>query len=44
VDKGYDFIDVYEDKIKTRQLFGSRNNKNPNGMKSEYLLVLKKAI
>lgn len=42
VDKGYSFEDVYEDKIKTRQLFGSRNNKNPDGMKSEYLLVLKK--
>ena len=44
MDKGYGFEDVYEDTIKTRQLFGSRNNKNPDGMKSEYLLVLKKLI
>jgi hypothetical protein len=44
VEKGYDFKDVYEDKIKTRQLFKARNNKNPDGMKSEYLLVLKKMI
>ena len=42
LDKGYYFENVYEDKIKARQLFGSRNNKNPDGMKSEYLMVLKK--
>ena len=40
--KGFKFEIVFEDEIKTRQLFGSRNNKNPNGMKSEYLLVLTK--
>jgi hypothetical protein len=42
VNKGYLCEEVYEDRIKTRQLFGSRKNKNPEGMKSEYLLVLKK--
>ncbi len=31
-----------EDRIKTRQLFKSRKNKNPDGMKSEYLLILEK--
>jgi len=41
-DKGFTLKAIYEDKIKTRQLFGSRNNKNPEGMKSEYLLVLQK--
>ena len=38
--KGFQFDTVYDDTIKTRQLFGSRRNKNPDGMKSEYLLVL----
>lgn len=33
---------IYEDKIQNRQLFKSRNNKNPDGMKSEFLLVLQK--
>jgi DNA modification methylase len=41
--RGYDFKIVYEDRIKNRQLFKSRNNKNPDGMKSEYLLVLVKS-
>lgn len=41
-DRNYLFEGVYEDKIKTRQLFGSRNNLNPEGMKSEYLLKLRK--
>lgn len=40
--KGFDFETVFEDRIKTRQLFKARKNKNPDGMKSEYLLVLKK--
>ncbi|MGQ0792767.1 MAG: DNA methyltransferase [Deltaproteobacteria bacterium] len=39
---GYSLKGVYEDRIKKRQLFGSRNNKNPEGMESEYLLVLQK--
>ena len=42
-DKGYSLEGVYEDKIKSRQLFGSRKNKNPEGMKAEYLLILNKA-
>jgi DNA modification methylase len=41
-EKGFQFRAIYEDRIKTRQLFGSRNNKNPEGMKSEYLLVIEK--
>ena len=40
--KGFKFEIVFDDEIKTRQLFGQRNNKNPNGMKSEYLLILSK--
>lgn len=40
---GYKFEKIYEDKIKTRQLFGARKNKNPEGMKSEYLLILRKS-
>lgn len=39
---GFKFEIVFDDEIKTRQLFGQRNNKNPNGMKSEYLLILSK--
>ena len=39
---GYLFEKVYEDRIKTRQLFGVRKNKNPDGMKSEFLLILRK--
>ncbi len=41
-EKGFKFEIVFDDEIKTRQLFGARNNKNPNGMKSEYLLILTK--
>jgi len=41
-EKGFHFRAIYEDRIKTRQLFGSRNNKNPEGMKSEYLLIMEK--
>lgn len=42
VDNGYYFENLYEDRIKNRQLFGTRKNKNPDGMKSEFLLVLRK--
>lgn len=42
VDNGYFFENLYEDRIKNRQLFGTRKNKNPDGMKSEFLLVLRK--
>lgn len=41
-DKGYLFENLYEDRIKHRQLFGTRKNKNPDGMKSEFLLILRK--
>jgi DNA modification methylase len=41
-DNGFTFDRVFEDAIKIRQLFKSRKNKNPDGMKSEYLLVLEK--
>ena len=41
-DKGYFFENLYEDRIKNRQLFGTRKNKNPDGMKSEFLLILRK--
>lgn len=39
---GFKVTDIYEDKIKMRKLFKGRNNLNPDGMKSEYLLVLEK--
>lgn len=41
--RGFIFEKVYEDRIKTRKLFGARKNKNPDGMKSEFLLILRKA-
>lgn len=41
-ERGFKFEKVYEDRIKTRQLFGTRKNKNPEGMKSEFLLILRK--
>lgn len=40
-ERGFTFERVFEDRIKNRQLFGRRKNKNPEGMKSEFLLVLK---
>ena len=42
MDNGYFFENLYEDRIKNRQLFGTRKNKNPDGMKSEFLLILRK--
>jgi len=42
-ERGYEIENVYEDKIKNRQLFRNRKNKNPEGMKSEFLLVMKKS-
>jgi hypothetical protein len=33
-EQGYEIENVYEDKIKNRQLFRNRKNKNPEGMKS----------
>ena len=41
-ERGFSHEKVYEDRIKTRQLFGVRKNKNPDGMKSEFLLILRK--
>lgn len=41
---GFETVQVYEDRIKSRRLFASRKNKNPDGMKSEYLLVLRKTL
>ena len=43
-ERGWTFEKVYEDRIKTRKLFGARKNKNPDGMKSEYLLILTKKV
>ncbi len=40
--RGFEFLHIYEDQIKNRQLFRNRKNKNPEGMKSEYLLVMTK--
>ena len=37
---GFNFLKVYEDKIITRKLFKGRKNQNPEGMKSEYLIIL----
>ncbi|MCY3740020.1 MAG: DNA methyltransferase [Candidatus Poribacteria bacterium] len=41
-ERGFAFEKVYEDRIKTRKLFGARKNKNPDGMRSEFLLILRK--
>ena len=41
-ERGFVFEKVYEDKIKARKLFGARKNKNPDGMKSEFLMILRK--
>jgi DNA modification methylase len=40
--KGFIIYNVFRDDIKTRQLFRKRKNKNPRGMESEYLLVMRK--
>ena len=41
-ERGFVFEKVYEDQIQTRKLFSGRKNKNPDGMKSEFLLILRK--
>ena len=41
-ERGFVLEKIYEDKIKTRKLFGARKNKNPDGIKSEFLLILRK--
>lgn len=38
----YKPIEVFDDKIVFRKLFKGRNNQNPEGMKSEYLIILEK--
>lgn len=42
IERGFTLHKIFEDRIKSRQLFKARKNKNPDGMKSEYLLVLEK--
>ncbi len=42
--QGFETIHIFEDRIQTRQLFRARKNKNPDGMKSEFLIVLKKSV
>ena len=42
VDKKYKLIEVFEDRIVTRKLFSGRKNNNPEGMRSEFLVVLEK--
>ena len=39
----YKPIEVFDDKIVSRKLFKGRNNLNPEGMKSEYLIILEKS-
>lgn len=41
-ERGFEFVRVYEDRIKNRQLFRGRKNKNPEGIQSEFLLILRK--
>lgn len=41
-DGQFKLVDLLEDPIKTRKLFGGRNNPNPDGMKSEFMLILQK--
>lgn len=38
----YKFVNLYRDRITSSKLFEGRNNKNPKGMKSEFLTVLQK--
>ncbi|CUU34783.1 MAG: site-specific DNA-methyltransferase [Fimbriimonadales bacterium] len=40
--QGFAFCGVLEDVIQTRQLFRQRKNKNPRGMESEFLLIMRK--
>lgn len=41
-DLNFKLIEVFEDRIKSRKLFKKRNNLNPSGMKSEYMVILEK--
>ena len=38
----FKLVELYEDRIVHRKLFSGRKNQNPDGMRSEYLLVLQK--
>ncbi len=40
--QGFEIIKVYEDPIKVKNLFTGRKNANPDGMKYEFLTILKK--
>lgn len=40
---GFCMLGVYEDTIKNRQLFRRRRNKNPEGMPSEFLLIMRRS-
>lgn len=40
--RGFRLLHIFEDEIKTRRLFRGRKNKNPQGMKSEFLLIMQK--
>jgi len=42
VSKGYTTIDMRKDPIRKRRLFKGRNNANPQGIPSEYLVILRK--
>ena len=42
IEKGYQQEALYEDKIKNRQLFRNRKNKNPEGITSEFLIIMRK--
>ncbi|RMG38997.1 MAG: hypothetical protein D6732_04640 [Methanobacteriota archaeon] len=39
---GFEIVKVYKDPIKVKNLFKGRKNTNPNGMKHEFLTILKK--
>lgn len=41
-EQGHTTLGVYEDTIKNRQLFRGRRNKNPEGMSSEFLLIMQR--
>jgi len=41
-ERNYEIENIYEDKIKNRKLFRNRKNNNPEGMQSEFLLIMRK--
>ncbi|GIU81954.1 MAG: hypothetical protein D6687_01520 [Acidobacteria bacterium] len=38
----FKMVEIFDDKIVRRKLFSNRNNPNPEGMKSEFMIVLEK--